>query len=125
MVDIDEWIPNFEMFVLFVLPVLILITIAVFFLEWYEKRPKKKLKFDIDWMDLMKFATALYLLVPIYRIIRYVEGKVGVDELVRGLFVTDFFNYMLIALLTGIIGLVFILKNKAIEWKTWGDKPDW
>ena len=116
MVDIDEWIPNFEMFVLVILPALILFTTIVFFIAWYMNRPKNKIKTTMDWMDLMKFGTALYLIIPIYRIISYIQGNVGVEELIRGLFITDFFNYMVLALLTGIMGLVFILKDKIYTW---------
>lgn len=118
MVDIDEWIPNFEMFVLLILPVLIVVTLAVLLLAWFMSRKNKGgTKDPMDWMDLFKFATAIYLLVPIWRIIDYIQGNVGFDDLVRGLFVTDFFNYMILCLITGIMGLLFILFHKANDWR--------
>ena len=116
MVEIDDWIPNFEMFVLIVLPALILVTVAVFIISWWVNRPKKDQQTPMDWMDIFKFGTALYMIVPIYRIIGYIQGDVGQEELVRGLFVTDFYNYMLLALVTGIMGLMLILKEKMEGW---------
>lgn len=117
MVNIDDWIPNFQMFVMIILPALIIMTFLVFIISWWINRPKKLAKSHMDWMEVMKLGTALYLIVPIYRIVNYVQGKIGFQELIRGLFVTDFRNYMILALMTGFIGLIFILRNKQIEWK--------
>lgn len=117
MVEIDEWIPNFEMFVLLILPVLIVVTLAVLLLAWFMSRKKGETKDPMDWMNLFKFATAIYLLVPIWRIIDYIQGNIGFETLVRGLFVTDFFNYMVLCLITGMMGLLFILFHKANDWR--------
>jgi len=117
MIDIDSWFPNFEMFVLFILPAIILVTIAVFIVSWWVRRPKREEKAPMDWMEIMKFGTALYLIIPIYRVVDYVRGNVGSGDLIRGLFVTDFTNFMLLALLTGIMGLIFILRKKIDFWK--------
>lgn len=117
MVDINDWFPNFTMFVLIILPALILFTMMVFFVAWWLNRPdRKQKKTPMDWMDLMKFGTALYLLVPMFRIVEFIRGNIGVEELIRGLFVTDFFNYMVLALITGMMGLFFILKQKIDSW---------
>jgi hypothetical protein len=117
MVNIDEWIPNFQMFVLIILPALILMTFAVFVISWWINRPKKPEKTSMDWMEIMKLGTALYMIVPMYRIMQYVQGEIEFNVLIQGLFVEDFRNYMILALLTGIMGLVFILRKKQEQWK--------
>ena len=116
MVEIDEWFPNFEMFVMFMLPALIMVTIAVFLITFWINKKKTATKAPMDWMDIMKFGTAIYLVVPVWRIISYLRGDINNSELIQGLFVTDFINYMTLALLTGIMGLIFILKKKNDEW---------
>jgi len=117
MVNMDNWFPNFELFVLHILPALILLTLAVIIAAYWTNRPKRKEKTPMDWMDVFKWGTALYMIVPIYRIIGYIKGTVGFGDLVEGLFVTDFYNYMVLALITGLMGLMFILRKKMHSWQ--------
>lgn len=112
MVEIDEWIPNFEMFILIILPTLLIVTVVMIFVLWFFERTK-----EWNWMSVFKFASAFYLVVPLFRIINYIQGDVGIDDLARGLFVTDFLNYMILVLLMGIIGLLFIIKKKVLKWR--------
>jgi len=110
-VDLDDWFPNFDLFVMRILPTLIFVTILVLLIQYWTKRPTLQKK-PLSWMDILVWGSLLYLIVPIWRIIDYLTDKITWLELIEGLFVTDFKNYMLIMLIVGIMGAFMILNQK-------------
>lgn len=112
--ELDDWIPNFDLFVMVILPALIAITVTVVLIDFWAKRSRKTS--DYTWMDVLLWISAVYFVVPIWRIIQYLQGNKSYEVLVGELFVDDFYNYMVILLMVGIVGAVYILLRKTRSW---------
>ena len=113
--ELDDWIPNFDLFVMVVLPALIAVTVTVVLVDFWAKRRGKVS--DYSWMDVLLWMSAVYFVIPIWRIIQYLQGEKSYSTLVNELFVDDFYNYMVILLMVGIVGATYILLKKT---RTWG-----
>jgi len=112
--DLDQWFPNFDLFVMTILPALLLITFLIILLDFWRRRSKvRKTGRKVDWFDVLLWFSALYLIVPIYRVYQYLVGEKTWLTLVHELFTVDFENYMLVALLAGIGGAAFIFFQRA------------
>lgn len=112
--NINDWFPNFDLFVMQILPALILLAFIMGLIEFWVRKSKRKSRKPIEWMDVIIWFSALYLIVPIYRIYQYLKDKKSWETLLEELFVTDFQNYMFIMLVVGIIGVGFIFLNMNI-----------
>jgi putative effector of murein hydrolase len=115
MVDPGEWIPNFDLFVLWLLPLLLGVTVLVILLDFWQGRGKGK-KRSYGWMDYVIWLTAVYFVVPFWRIVQYLQGDKSWTVLVEELFTDDFFNYMVILLMAGILGAIYIMQEKLRRW---------
>lgn len=111
--DLDSWFPNFDLFIMQLLPALILVTFVIILFEfWIRRKKSKKSKKKMDWMDTMIWITSVYFFIPLYRIAQYLTGEKEYETLVRELFVDDFYNYMVLMLMVGIVGAMFIFLQK-------------
>ena len=117
MVNLDEWFPNFDLFVMQIIPALIMLTLALILMEYWTRKKKVRKKREISWMDTVIWFTAVYLFIPIYRIIQFVQGDKSYTVLVRELFIDDFYNYMAILLVAGIAGAIYIMSKKVKTWE--------
>jgi hypothetical protein len=112
--ELDDWLPNFDLFVMTVLPALLAVTIAVILINFWTKRSKKPSEYS--WMDVLLWMTAVYFIIPFWRIIQYLLGDKSFSILVEELFIEDFYNYMVLLLIVGIVGAVYILLRKSRKW---------
>ena len=110
MMELDNWIPNFDLFVMLILPALIAVTVVVLLVDFWAKRSPKPSEYT--WMDILLWMSAVYFVIPIWRIIQYLQGEKSYSVLVSELFVDDFYNYMVILLMVGITGAIYIFLRK-------------
>ena len=118
--NIDDWIPNFTLFVLILTPmVLAILFIVLIISRWLrlrtpgEPRPKRKMSFA----ELIGLIPALYLIEPIWEIGEYLNGTR--DEIVDRLFTYHFPIFMFLVLCVGLgqVGYYWISMGTAGEVK--------
>ena len=116
--NIDDWIPNFTLFVLILTPtVLALLFIILIIQRWLrlrtpgEPRPKRTMSFA----ELIGLIPALYLIEPIWEIGEYLNGTR--DEIVDRLFTYHFPIFMFLVLCVGLgqVGYYWISMGTAGE----------
>ena len=108
--ELDDWIPNFGLFVMLILPALLAVTVTVILIDFWAKRGRRTS--DYTWMDVIIWMSAVYFVIPLWRVIQYLQGNKTWGTLVEELFVDDFYNYMVILLMVGITGAVYIRLRK-------------
>jgi hypothetical protein len=120
MVELDDWIPNFDLFVMTILPAILAITIAVILIDFWVKRGARDRGGEFVWMDILIWMTAVYFVIPAWRVIQYLMGEKSFSVLVEELFIDDFYNYMVLLLMVGIVGAVYIFLAKLRSWEVKG-----
>lgn len=125
--NVDDWIPNWDLFVLTLLPVLILVFFLSILLyrglvymkwrKWQRENPDPASQRSIDMVRVLTFVPYVYLIFPIFRIWDYLLGDITFLELVDGLFTVDFRGFMMVALIVFIIVAMAHLVEKGREMK--------
>lgn len=98
--NIDDWIPNFTLFVYILAPmVLALIFIMIILSRWFSLRKANEPKRRMSFAELIGLIPALYLIEPIWEIGEYLNGTR--DEIVDRLFTYHFPIFMFLVLCVG------------------------
>jgi C4-dicarboxylate transporter len=97
--NIDDWIPNFNLFVYFLAPVIIAIVAAMIISsKWLNRERGRKKKMKL--VEILSYIPAVYALWPIYEIGEYLIGRR--DEIFDRLFTYHYPILMFFILLVGI-----------------------
>lgn len=73
MFNIDDFIPNFKLFIYVLTPlILIFLFVMVLVSRWFKKKPTGKGK---SWAELIGYIPAIYLVSPIIEIYQYMIGE--------------------------------------------------
>lgn len=114
--NLDDFIPNFSLFIMRLLPGLLFATFFIIMVTfWLNRRMLKPERDERDWMTILIWGSLLYLIVPIWRVIEFLRDEKSWSDLVEELFVDDFKNYMFLMLVVGIFGAMMILKRKIFD----------
>jgi len=106
--SLDEWFPNFTLFVLVLTPALILITYALIAISRFMKL--KPIGNDTKGMKIgtyLGYVPILYMFYPVWEIAQYIMGNRG--DVVARLFTYHFGNIMIIIVIVGIGQILALL----------------
>jgi len=106
--NLDEWFPNFTLFVLVLAPALILITYALISISRFMKL--QPIGNDTKGMKIgtyLGYVPILYMFYPVWEIAQYIMGNRG--DVVARLFTYHFGNIMIIIVIVGIGQILALL----------------
>jgi len=97
MFNIDDFIPNFKLFIFVLTPtILIFLFLMVLLSRWMKKKPRK----GKSWAELIGYIPIIYLISPLIEIYQYMVGER--EDLIDRLFSHHFPILMFLIVCVGI-----------------------
>lgn len=104
MFNIDEFIPNFNLFVFLLTPMILLILfVMVVASKWFKSEKKTRKKVML--IELISYVPAIYLLLVVIEVYQYMTGERS--DIIQRLFSYHFPIMMLFIISTGIIQVIY------------------
>ena len=111
---LDEWFPNFTLFVMVLTPALILLTYAMIAISRFMKlKPIGESSRGMKIGTYLGYVPILYMFWPLLEIAEYIMGDRG--EIVSRLFTYHFENVMIIIVIVGIGQILALLYTNPVK----------